>query len=79
MPKLGASLADELRYAAQDIRQTWEALWFGEAVTPANQLHHRDVSREDFERLFGERTGDAGINISMQQDVQVTLHQDIER
>jgi hypothetical protein len=54
MPKIGASLADELRYAAQDIRQSWEALWFGEAVTPANQLHHRDVSREDFDRYFGE-------------------------
>lgn len=79
MSKIGASLADELRFAGQDIRQTWERLWFGEAVTPANQLHHREVSREDFDRLFGERTDSNSISITMQQDMNVTLHHDIDR
>lgn len=79
MSKIGASLADELRFAGQDIRQTWEALWFGEPVTPANQLHHRDIARDDFERMFAEHASGTDISITMQQAMQVSIHHDIDR
>lgn len=79
MSKIGASLADELRYAGQDIRQTWESLWFGQAVTPANQLHHREVARDDFERMFAQQPTGQDISITMQQDMHVSLHRDIDR